>query len=94
MPSSYYKPCKELDRCLELNKYWDTDKKKWFEGYYKIANETHYPLSECQLGYCYLEGIGTERIYLKQLNGLHFLQNMEIEMLNITLDVFTKMALD
>ena len=40
MPSSYYKPCKELDRCLELNKYWDTDKKKWFEGYYKIANET------------------------------------------------------
>ncbi len=23
MPSSYYKPCKELDRCVELNKYWD-----------------------------------------------------------------------
>ena len=65
MPSSYYKPCKELDRCLELNKYWDTDKKKWFEGYYKIANETHYPLSECQLGYCYLEGIGTEKNIFK-----------------------------
>ena len=65
MPSSYYKPCKELDRCLELNKYWNTDKKKWFEGYYKIANETHYPLSECQLGYCYLEGIGTEKNIFK-----------------------------
>ena len=34
MPSSYYKPCKELDRCVELNKYWDIDKIKWFEGYY------------------------------------------------------------
>lgn len=61
MPSSYYTPCKELDRCVELNKYWDTDKRKWFEGYYQIATKTHYPLAECQLGYCYLEGIGTEK---------------------------------
>ena len=67
MPSSYYQPCKELDRCVELNKYWDTDKRKWFEGYYQIATETHYPLAECQLGYCYLEGIGTEKDIINDL---------------------------
>ena len=27
MASSYYKPCKELDRCLELDKYWEKDMK-------------------------------------------------------------------
>ena len=46
MASSYYKPCKELDRCLELDKYWEKDMKKWFEGYLIIAEETSYALAE------------------------------------------------
>ena len=49
MASSYYKPCKELDRCLELDKYWEKDMKKWFEGYLIIAEETSYALAECQV---------------------------------------------
>ena len=34
---------------------------KWFNGYLKIANETRYALAECQVGYSYLEGIGTDK---------------------------------
>lgn len=45
--SSYYKPCQELDRCRELNQYWDVNPIKWYEGYLQIAEETHYPLAEC-----------------------------------------------
>lgn len=60
MISDYYKPCSELDRCKELNKYWGINDNMWFDGYFQIANETHYPLAECQLGYCYLKGIGTK----------------------------------
>lgn len=65
--SSYYKPCKELDRCRELNQYWNVNPIKWYEGYLQIAEETHYPLAECQLGYCYLEGIGTNKDFDKSL---------------------------
>ena len=59
MASSYYKPCEELDRCLELDKYWEKDMEKWFEGYLVIAKETSYALAECQVGFAYLEAIGT-----------------------------------
>ncbi len=61
MSSNYYKPCPELDRCVALNQYWDKDYKKWFTSYLDIAEETNYPLAECQVGYCYLEGIGTDK---------------------------------
>ena len=76
MVSNYYKPCSELDRCKELNKYWGTNDKMWFDGYFQIANETHYPLAECQLGYCYLKGIGTKidiskAIYWTELAASH-----------------------
>lgn len=67
MVSSYYKPCKELDRCLELDQYWGKDMKKWFEGYLIIAEETSYALAECQVGYAYLEGIGIEKNLEKAL---------------------------
>ena len=81
MVSSYYKPCVELDACLELDKYWhskELDKywhskefDKWFEGYLKIANSTHYALAECQVGYAYLEGIGVEKNYQEALRYTH-----------------------
>ncbi len=76
MVSDYYKPCSELDRCIELNKYWGINDKMWFDGYFQIANETHYPLAECQLGYCYLKGIGTKidiskAIYWTELAASH-----------------------
>ena len=67
MASSYYKPCIELDRCLILDQYWEKDMKKWFEGYLIIAEETSYALAECQVGYAYLEGIGTEKNLEKAL---------------------------
>ena len=67
MASSYYKPCKELDRCLDLDKYWEKDMKKWFEEYLIIAEETSYPLAECQVGYAYFEGIGTKKNLEKAL---------------------------
>ncbi len=60
--SGYYRPCKELDECVKLDAFWETKQfEKWFDGYRRIAEETHYPLAECQLGYCYLEGIGTKK---------------------------------
>ena len=67
MASSYYKPCEELDRCLDLDQYWEKDMNKWFEGYLIIAEETSYALAECQVGYAYLEGIGTEKNLEKAL---------------------------
>ena len=64
----YYKPCEELNRSLELdNKYWEKDMKKWFEGYLAIAKDSSYPLAECQVGFAYLEGIGTEKDLEKAL---------------------------
>ncbi|MDE7162224.1 MAG: sel1 repeat family protein, partial [Anaeroplasmataceae bacterium] len=63
-----YKPCVELNRCLELdNKYWEKDSKKWFEGYLALAEETSYALAECQVGFSYLEGIGAEKNVEKAL---------------------------
>ena len=67
MASSYYKPCRELERCLELDQYWEKDMEKWFEGYLAIAEETSYALAECQVGYAYVEGIGTEKNLEKAL---------------------------
>lgn len=58
----YYKPCEELSRCHEIDKYWETQEyDKVFAGYLKIATETSYALAECQVGYCYLEGYGIEK---------------------------------
>ena len=61
MASNYYKSCKELDRCLEIDKLWEKDMMKWFKGYLVIAEETSYALAECQVGYAYFEGIGTDK---------------------------------
>lgn len=61
MAGEYYKSCKELDRCHAIDRYWEKDMKKWFEGYFLLAEETSYALAECQVGYAYLEGIGTEK---------------------------------
>ncbi len=59
----YYKPCKEFDECNELiEKYYLSGQfEKCFEGHLKIAEATHYPLAECQVGYFYSEGIGVEK---------------------------------
>lgn len=60
MKSSYYKPCPELDACIALDKYWNSQEyDKWFAGYLPLA-EQGYPLAECQIGYCYLKGLGVE----------------------------------
>lgn len=68
MVSNYYKSCQELTASLELDKYWHSKEfSKFFEGYLKIAQETSYPLAECQVGFCYLEGIGTEKDLEKAL---------------------------
>ena len=67
MASNYYKSCKELDRCLEIDKLWEKDKKKWFKGYLVIAEETSYALAECQVGYAYFEGVGTDKDMEKAL---------------------------
>ena len=62
MASSYYRPCAELDACIELiEKYFETKQyKKCFEGHLKLAREG-YPLAECQVGYFYLDGLGVEK---------------------------------
>ena len=61
MASSYYSPCKELDACNALSKYWHNQEyDKWFAGHLPLA-EQGYPLAECQIGYCYLEGFGVEK---------------------------------
>ncbi len=68
MASSYYKPCPELDRCDELiEKYWDTEEyDKCFAGHLELA-EKGYPLAECQVGYFYYCGLGTEKDIEKAL---------------------------
>lgn len=60
--SNYYQPCEELTLCHALDCYWENKEyQKWFEGYLKIAIETEYALAQCQVGYAYLEGIGTDK---------------------------------
>ncbi len=68
MASSYYKPCPELDQCDELiEKYWDTEEyDKCFAGHLELA-EKGYPLAECQVGYFYYLGLGTEKDLEKAL---------------------------
>ena len=66
MASEYYKPCKELEQCEALDQYWEKKQfDKFFKEYLKIAEETSYPLAQCQVGFCYLEGIGVERNFEK-----------------------------
>lgn len=69
MADKYYQPCAELSKCLALDKaHWDSAQyDKWLEGYLQIARETGYSLAECQVGFAYLEGIGTEKDYEKAL---------------------------
>ncbi len=61
--AGYYKPCRELDICDELiEKYWESEQfEQCFQGHLKLAEETSYPLAECQVGYFYLEGIGVDK---------------------------------
>ena len=62
MASAYYRPCPELDRCNELIEqyYLKGDYEPCFAGHLALA-EQGYPLAECQVGYFYYEGLGTER---------------------------------
>ena len=62
MAESYYKPCAEYDRCSKLiEKYWESRQyDKCFAGHMELA-EGGYPLAECQVGYFYLKGLGTEK---------------------------------
>ena len=61
MASGYYKPCKELDACVALDRYWNSQEyDKWFTGHLPLA-EQGYPLAECQIGYCYLKGLGVAK---------------------------------
>ena len=61
MSGGYYRPCRELDACIALNKYWNSQEyDKWFAGHLPLA-EQGYPLAECQVGYCYWEGLGVEK---------------------------------
>ena len=67
MASSYYKPCKELDACNALNRHWYRQEfDKWFAGHLPLA-EQGYPLAECQIGFCYQEGLGVEKDLEKAL---------------------------
>lgn len=61
--AGYYKPCKELETCNALiEKYWESRQfEQCFQGHLKLAEETGYPLAECQVGYFYLEGIGVAK---------------------------------
>jgi len=61
--AGYYKPCKEFDRCNEIiEKYWESKQfEQCFQEHLKLAEETSYPLAECQVGYFYLEGIGVDK---------------------------------
>lgn len=64
----YYKECVELDRCHALDVYWENKEfEKWTKGYIEIADETEYPLADCQVGYAYLEGIGVPKEFEKGL---------------------------
>ncbi len=61
--AGYYKPCEEFDICNRLiEKYWESKQfELCFQGHLKLAEETSYPLAECQVGYFYLEGIGVAK---------------------------------
>jgi len=64
----YYKECAEQDRCHALDVYWENKEfEKWTKGYIEIADETEYPLADCQVGYAYLEGIGIPQNFEKGL---------------------------
>ena len=53
----YYKACAELDRCIEINKLWNEKKfERFFSEYLELAEKTHYPYAECQVGFMYIEG--------------------------------------
>lgn len=41
MASSYYKPCRELERCLELDQYWEKDKEQAKHWYRLAALQDH-----------------------------------------------------
>lgn len=58
----YYAPCRELDLCNQLiQTYFLKEKyKECFDGHLPFA-KAGYPLAECQIGYFYLEGLGTQR---------------------------------
>ena len=58
----YYMPCPELETCNELiEKYFHSHQyKKCFDGHLRLA-EKGYPLAECQVGYFYYDGLGTEK---------------------------------
>lgn len=62
MQSDYYKPCPALDRCNELiEKYWESGRyEECFSGHLELAKQG-YPLAECQVGYFYLNGLGTAK---------------------------------
>ena len=62
MASSYYKPCKELERCDELMEVFfkKGQYEPCFQGHMILAKQS-YPLAECQVGYFYLEGLGVEK---------------------------------
>ena len=72
MASNYYKPCKELEICEELiEKYWESKQyDKCFEGHLPLA-EKGYPLAECQIGYFYFAGLGTEKDLEKAFYWTH-----------------------
>lgn len=61
--AGYDQPCREFDICNALiEKYWESEQfEECFRGHLKLAEETGYPLAECQVGYFYLEGIGVEK---------------------------------
>lgn len=68
MSDNYYKPCDELTKCLEIDKFWNKQQfTEWFKGYLKLAEQTSYPLAECQVGYAYLDGVGVEKDMQKAL---------------------------
>ena len=78
MHVEYYEPCLEFDRCNELmDLYWNSKQfDRCFEGHLKLAEETHYPLAECQTGYFYWKGIGVEpnmqkALYWTNLSAIH-----------------------
>lgn len=68
MPSDYYKQCRELDECTKIWDEYSKDKdyKKVFERHLPLA-EKGYSLAECQVGWLYYEGLGTEKDYDKAL---------------------------
>lgn len=68
MSDGYYKPCAELTLCNELiEKYFNTQQyEKCFRGHLPLA-ERGYALAECQIGYFYLDGLGTEKDPAKAL---------------------------